>query len=153
VVADQKIVTFIQVDDPFSNDGEHFVGKNDTDKTLEPQVQQGQQNAQLQVERDISPSPSIERHFSFEDTSSLLNHPTDLGATPNCSGKRPRGLQDGSLFHNSPGWHTPATDVTIGTPESVESRVLRSKRSGRNADPKVIVSHMLRHFKEGPGQW
>jgi hypothetical protein len=56
-------------------------------------------------------------------------------------------------FQSTPVWHTPVPEVLADTPGRVHLSIPRPERLGKDVDPNVVVSYMLRHFKEGPGQW
>lgn len=133
-------MTFIQVDDPGSPDSEHILGKDD----FGPESHIVRQDEELQAGGHPTPSSSIAPHSSLAEASSLPrrdieNEDLDLGVT------RHRGFL-------SSGWNTP-TNLTAGTPASVGFSMRLHERTQNNSEPKIISSHMLRHFKEGPGLW
>lgn len=151
-LAQRVEVTFIQVDDPFSLEGESLLHNNSLDAAPGKNDALAQENEEYQA-RSPSPGSTIEPDFTISRASSFLQHEIELDTDQGSSGPRPRRFLESALVGNSPGWRTPATNVTVDTPASVGVPVSRAESSRRNTDPKVIVSHMIRHFKEGPGQW
>lgn len=133
-------MTFIQVDDPGSPDSEHILGKGDFGSESHV-VRQGEE---YQAKGHPTPSSSIAPDLSLAEASPLPRRDTE-NEELKLDDTRPRGFL-------SSGWNTP-TNLTVGTPASVGLSTRLHERTQRNADPKVITSHMLRHFKEGPGQW
>lgn len=148
-------VTFVQVDDPYSPERESLLQKESIDTAPgqnDTPAQEGEEG-QEGLEGGASPGSTIEPDSILERVNSFLRQERALDAYQGSSGKRSRGFLERALLSDSPGWHTPATDVTVNTPASVGISASRDEASGKPADAKVIVSHMLRHFKEGPGQW
>ncbi|KAJ5329337.1 hypothetical protein N7452_009727 [Penicillium brevicompactum] len=145
-------LTFIQVDDPFSPERENLLQRNNPD-TAPGQDNTSAQGGEECQEGGSSPGPTVEPDSLLERVNSFLRHERALDAYQGSRGKRPHGSLGGALLSDSPGWHTPSTNVTVDTPASVGIAASREESSGKNSDSKVILSHMLRHFKEGPGQW
>ncbi|CAG8225058.1 unnamed protein product [Penicillium salamii] len=145
-------LTFIQVEDPCSPEGVRLLRDDDLE-TADHNDGSTQEGEEHQAESSPTPGPSHEPGVNIARVSSLLQNEIELDTDLVSGGEQPPECLEGPLLSGSPGWRTPATNITVETPASVGFSISRPESSSRDADSKVIVSHMLRHFKEGPGQW
>ena len=146
-------MTFVQVDDPWSPDSEHVLRKDGTGSAPDKGKDSAQQGEELRAESHSPLTQSVEQKLASAENSSFLSHEVELDADLDGGGNQPGETRQNISFEPSPGWNKPTRNLTADTPASVGFSAQRAERSGRKADPKVILSHMLRHFKEGPGQW
>lgn len=152
VTAKQIQVTFIQVEDPCSPEGERMLRDDDLE-TADQNDGSAWGGEEHQAESSSTSGQGYEPGVDIARVSSLLQNEMELDTDPASGGEQSLQCLEGPLLSGSPGWRTPATNITVETPASVGFSVSRPESSSRDADSKVIVSHMLRHFKEGPGQW
>jgi hypothetical protein len=153
VLNERTAVTFIQVDDPWSPDGEQILQNDKPGSAPDKQNDLLRQGDELEPQSRIPLTPSIETNLGTGEASSYLHHEIELEADMGVEGEPPGETPQNIPSQSSPGWNTPNSNLTADTPASVGFSAQRTGRSRRNADPKVVVSHMLRNFKEGPGQW
>ncbi|OQD87465.1 hypothetical protein PENANT_c005G00356 [Penicillium antarcticum] len=109
----------------------------------------------IQIDDPWSPDGAHVLHEPCEDreeeTSSVQQH-TDPRVNFGLDKQPPKSSTDNSL-QSTPIWHTLVPEVIADTPDSVRLSIPRPQRSGKDVDHNVVISYMLRHFKEGPGQW
>ncbi|CAG7922011.1 unnamed protein product [Penicillium olsonii] len=144
-------LTFIQVEDPYSPEGESALQNNNFENEESNDVPAGE-SEEAQAGDSSTPRSSHESGIRLPQSNSILHQQIELDPNLASCGDQPHGYPNRPLF-SSPGWRTPATNFTAETPASIGVSNSTPKNFSRHADSKVIVSHMLRHFKEGPGQW